>query len=260
MSKVTTTVVFASRMLRRIVVVACVVIFECGGVQAVESPVNERLVGVQTLAPLIKQVTKSIVSIKAVRRTVVAYPSVGPGSGFPDGPLPLTESSFGSGVVVDAERGLIVTSNHVVNGAIKVEVELSDGRQMEANVTEADERSDLALLRISATGLTVGRLGKSVEVAPGDFILAIGDPVGLGQSVSFGIVSAIHRSWQGIACTDLIQTDALLDFGSSGGPLFNLRGEIIGIVAARIGETSNERSFGFAVPSAAIERLLAKRP
>ena len=122
----------------------------------------------------------------------------------------------------------------------------------------ADERFDLAMLRVAASGLSAATIGRSIDVEPGDFVLAVGRTAGLAQSVSFGIVSALHRSHAGIPCQDLIQTDALLDRGSSGGPLFNLRGEVIGIVAATTAETESERGFGLAIPSDAIDRLFVR--
>ena len=220
--------------------------------------VGEDPVGIQTLAPLVKRLVQTVVSIKATKETVMAYPTIDPGSGFPDEPLRVEMT--GAGVVVEAGLGLIVTSNHVVKSADTILVSLVDGRQFDATITVADEYSDLAVLRIPASVLTAGRIGRSVEAEPGDFVIAIGDPLGLGHSVSFGMISALHRTWPGISYRDLIQTDVLLDRGSSGGPLLNLRGEIFGIVSARIGETATERSFGFAVPSAAIDRLLAQLP
>ncbi|MBR1163724.1 trypsin-like peptidase domain-containing protein [Bradyrhizobium sp. BRP56] len=161
----------------------------------------------------------------------------------------------GAGVIIKAESGLIVTTNHLVSGATTLVVRLSDGRQIEATLLVADERYDLAMLRISASGLTAARIGRSIDAEPGDFVLAVGSSSGSAPSVSFGIVSALHRSWPGIPCRDLIQTDALLDRGSSGGPLFNLRGEVIGIVTASTGEAKSERAFGLAIPSDAIDRL-----
>ncbi|WP_456670768.1 S1C family serine protease [Bradyrhizobium sp. USDA 3240] len=108
-------------------------------------------------------------------------------------------------------------------------------------------------MRISASGLTAARIGRSIDAEPGDFVVAVSGSSRFTQSISFGIVSALHRSLPGIPCQDLIQTDALLDRGSAGGPLFNLRGEVIGIVAATTVETESERAF--AIPSDAIDRL-----
>ncbi|MTV15459.1 trypsin-like serine protease [Bradyrhizobium elkanii] len=165
---------------------------------------------------------------------------------------------YGAGVIIKAESGLIVTSNHLVRGAETLAVRLPDGRQLDAKFVVADERYGLAMLRISASGLTAARIGRSIDAEPGDFVLAVGGSSGSAPSVSFGIVSALHRSRPGIPCQDLIQTDALLDRGSSGGALFNLRGEIIGIVAAGADETESERAFGVAIPSDAIDRLYVR--
>ena len=240
------------------VALACALLCGSGGVRAGEVPIGERLRGVQTLAPLVKEVAQSVVGIRASSESVKGYPSVEGNPGFPDESGAPAKDVYGAGVVIQAELGLIVTSHHVVKDAKAVAIRLPDGRELDAHVAVVDERFDLAILRIPSSGLTAGRLGRSVDVQPGDFVLAVGAPFGLGQSVSFGIVSAVHRSWPGLCCHDLIQTDVLLDRGNSGGPLLNLRGEIIGIVTARAGETATERSFGFAIPSDAIDRLLAR--
>ncbi|WP_245350210.1 trypsin-like peptidase domain-containing protein [Bradyrhizobium sp. UFLA03-84] len=205
---------------------------------------------VQTLAPLVGKVIQSVVGITARTETAAV---TGPEPS--NGPPPATKDVYGAGVIIKAEAGLIVTSRHVVSGAKALSVRLSDGRQLDAKFVVADERYDLAMLRISAPGLTAARIGRSIDAEPGDFVLAIGGSSGSGPSVSFGIVSALHRSWPGISCQDLIQTDALLDRGSSGGALFNLRGEVIGIVAAGADATEAGRAFGLAIPSDAIDRL-----
>lgn len=213
---------------------------------------------IQTLAPLVKSVIRSVVSIKASVRTMEEYPVIESQSGFPDGPLPATRNVYGAGVIVDADRGLIITSNHAVKGADTILVMLSDQRKFDARIIQIDGEADLVVLRIDASGLIASPIGKPDEVEPGDFVVVISDPLGLDRSATFGIVSALHRSWPGIAYRDLIQTDALLDRGSSGGPIFNLRGEVVGVVAARIGKTVNERSFGFAIPADAMRRILLK--
>lgn len=210
---------------------------------------------VQTLAPLVGKVIQSVVGITARTETAAVTRSMYSGPEPPNGPPPATKDVYGAGVIIKAEAGLIVTSSHVVSGAKTLSVRLSDGRQLDAKFVVADERYDLAMLRISASGLTAARVGRSIDAEPGDFVLAIGGSSGSAPSVSFGIVSALHRSWPGIPCQDLIQTDALLDRGSSGGALFNLRGEVIGIVAAGADETEAEPVFGLAIPSDAIDRL-----
>ncbi|WP_245321024.1 trypsin-like peptidase domain-containing protein [Bradyrhizobium sp. NAS96.2] len=204
----------------------------------------------QTLAPLVGKIIRTVVSIKVDTGTAATSGSINSGP-------PMTKEVSGAGVIIKSESGLIVTSNHLINGAKALSVELSDGRRFEAKFVVADERFDLAMLRVSASGLTAATVGRSIDAEPGDFVLAVGGTAGPAQSVSFGIVSALHRSRAGIPCQDLIQTDALLDSGSSsGGPLFNLRGEVIGIVVATTGEA--ERGFGLAIPSDAIDRLFVR--
>ncbi|WP_229194857.1 S1C family serine protease [Bradyrhizobium acaciae] len=209
----------------------------------------------QPLAPLVGKVIQSVVGIRVSTEATAAARSMDSGPELPNGPPRTTNDVYGAGVIIKAESGLIVTTNHLVSGAKTLAVRLSDGRQLDARFVVADERYDLAMLRISASGLTAARVGRSIDAEPGDFVLAVGGSSGSAPSVSFGIVSALHRSRPGIPCQDLIQTDALLDRGSSGGALFNLRGEVIGIVAAGVDETESERAFGLAIPSDAIDRL-----
>ena len=240
---------WAGRLSSSIVIMTWMLLLWPGQVRAGE------IRDVQTLAPLVGKIIQSVVGIKATTETAAVSRSIDTGPGLPNGPSPTTKDVYGAGVIIKAESGLIVTSNHVVSGAKTLSVRLPDGRQLDARFVVADERYDLAMLRISASGLTAARIGRSIDAEPGDFVLAVGGSSGLTQSISFGIVSALHRSWPGIPCQDLIQTDALLGRGSAGGPLFNLRGEVIGIVAASTGETESERAFGLAVPSDAIDRL-----
>ncbi|MEY9144889.1 S1-C subfamily serine protease [Bradyrhizobium elkanii] len=213
---------------------------------------------VQSLAPLVGKVVQSVVGIKATTETAPASRSMASGPASPGGPSLTAKEVYGAGVIIKAESGLIVTSNHLIRGAETLAVRLPDGRQLDAKFVVADERYGLAMLRISASGLTAARIGRSIDAEPGDFVLAVGGSSGSAPSVSFGIVSALHRSRPGIPCQDLIQTDALLDRGSSGGALFNLRGEVIGIVAAGADETESGRAFGLAIPSDAIDRLYVR--
>ncbi|WP_245334824.1 S1C family serine protease [Bradyrhizobium mercantei] len=241
---------WSARQLPTIIVMMCMLLLWSGQVQAGE------IWGVQTLAPLVGKVIQSVVGIEASTATEAASRSMGAGAELPNGPPPTAKHVYGAGVIIEAESGLIVTSNHLVSGAKTLLVRLPDGRQLDARFVVADERYDLAMLRISASGLTAARIGRSVDAEPGDFVVAVGGSSGLAQSMGFGIVSALHRSLPGIPCQDLIQTDALLDRGSAGGPLFNLRGEVIGIVAATTGETESGRAF--AIPSDAIDRLFVR--
>jgi len=211
-----------------------------------------------SLAPLVKRVLPSVVTVTATKSVLEGYPAGDGETGFPDGPLPRSLEVYGAGVIADAGTGFIVTSNHVVERADTITAGLSDGRNFEASVVEVDKDSDLAILKIVATGLAAAPLREGETAEPGDFVLAIGTPLGLGRSVTFGIVSALHRSLPNIKNADLIQIDAVFDHGNSGGPLFNLRGEIIGINTARASEAAGDRGFGFAIPAAAVRAMLSR--
>ena len=211
-----------------------------------------------TLAPLVKRILPSVVTVKATKPASEEHQIIDPTDGFPDGPLPRSLEIHGAGVITDAAAGFIVTSNHVIEGADAITAGLSDGRSFEASVVTVDKDSDLAVLKIAATGLLAVPLCEGEATEAGDFALAIGTPLKLGRSVTFGIVSALHRSLPSINNADLIQTDALFDHGNSGGPLFNLRGEIIGINTARVSEAAGDRGFGFAVPASAVRAMLSR--
>ena len=166
-------------------------------------------------------------------------------------------NGLGSGVIV-REDGYILTNNHVVKGASVLEVVLSDDRKMEAKVIGTDERTDLAVLKIDATGLVAAKLGSSGDMEVGDWVIAIGSPFGLAQTVTAGIVSATNRNDQGITLYDnFIQTDAAINPGNSGGPLLNLRGEVIGINTAIASQSGGYNGICFAVPSDTAQRVLS---
>jgi serine protease Do len=154
----------------------------------------------------------------------------------------------GSGVIVSAD-GLIVTNDHVVDGASKVEVHLSDRRSFEAEVIGSDSKTDIAVLKIDAKDLPVLRFGNSDSVRVGDLALAIGNPFGIGQTVTMGIVGATGRGNLGIEdYEDFIQTDAAINPGNSGGALINTQGELIGINTAILSRGGGNQGVGFAVP------------
>src|SRR6185437_9019839 len=162
------------------------------------------------------------------------------------------EHSLGSGVIVSND-GYILTNNHVVEGATEIEVSLKDKRQMKAKVVGTDPRTDIAVLKIPATGLATVTLGDSKKAKVGDIVLAIGDPFGIGETVTMGIVSAKGRSELGIegpeGYEDFIQTDAAINPGNSGGALVNTRGELVGINTAIIsGGGGGNQGVGFAIP------------
>ncbi|MBW7973837.1 trypsin-like peptidase domain-containing protein [Bradyrhizobium sp. BR 10289] len=195
---------------------------------------------------LAKRISPAVVGIRGWG--VPSEPRIfDPEAGFPDSPG-LRERQ-GAGVVVDALVGLIVTANHLVAGATVVKASLQDGREVDAVVLVRSERDDVALLRIEPGNLQAVTLESSSVPDVGEPVIAIGNPQNWGQSVTFGIVSALHRSHPGIANGDLIQSDVLVSQGSSGGALVNLKGRLIGVVVAR------RSGFAFAVPTAAVRRL-----
>jgi S1-C subfamily serine protease len=198
------------------------------------------------LSPLVKRVSPAVVRIRGWG--VPSEPRIfDPEAGFPDPPTP--REWQGAGVIVDALGGLIVTANHVVANATVVKVLLQDGRAQDAAVLVRSERDDVALLRIEAGDLRALALENSGALDVGEPVLAIGNPQDWGQSVTFGIVSALHRSCPGIANNELIQSDVRVSQGSSGGALVNLKGRLIGVIVAR------RSGFAFAVPVDAVRRL-----
>ena len=164
---------------------------------------------------------------------------------------------LGSGVIVDADKGYIVTNHHVVNEADEILISLQDGRQVEAKKIGADENSDIALLQIDAEDLVEVKIANSDQLRVGDFTVAIGNPFGLGQTVTSGIVSALGRSGLNVEnYEDFIQTDAAINSGNSGGALVNLNGELVGINTAIIGPNGGNVGIGFAIPSNMMNNLV----
>lgn len=157
------------------------------------------------------------------------------------------QTGIGSGVIVSAD-GFVLTNNHVVRNADELTVELTDGRAFQATVVGADEKSDVAVLKIDAQGLVPARLGDSAQLEVGDWVLAVGSPFGLDQTVTAGIISATNRQTGIIESgyEDFLQTDAAINPGNSGGPLVNLRGEVIGINTAI---SRQGQGIGFAIPA-----------
>ena len=168
---------------------------------------------------------------------------------FPKRSLQRKTQSLGSGVIVDAKRGLVLTNNHVIANADEITVNLRDGRNFKAELVGADPDTDVAVVRIPAENLTALKLADSEQLRIGDFVVAIGNPFGLGQTVTSGIVSALARSGLGITgYEDLIQTDASINPGNSGGALINLRGELVGINTAIYSKSGGNIGIGFAIP------------
>ncbi len=223
--------------------------------------------GEPSLAPMLKNVIPSVVNI-AVKGTKDV--NVGPLFNVPDEfrfmfpDLGRKQSrqfqALGSGVIIDAKKGLIVTNHHVVDDANEIRVALSDGREFEAKKIGSDPHTDLALLKLKDfKNLTEIKLGNSDALEVGDFAVAIGNPFGLGQTVTSGIISALGRSGLNIEnIENFIQTDAAINSGNSGGALVNLRGELIGINTAILGPNGGNIGIGFAIPSNMVKTVVSQ--
>jgi Do/DeqQ family serine protease len=203
-----------------------------------------------SLAPLVERASPAVVNIR-VSQTIENR------SAFNDEALrrffgggSQEVASAGSGVIVDAERGYILTNHHVVENGDEIQVSLMDGKILDAEIVGSDEATDIALIKVDSDGLVEMPIGNSENVRVGDFVLAIGNPFGLGHTVTSGIVSALGRT--GINRTgyeDFIQTDASINPGNSGGALVNMRGELVGINSAIISRSGGNVGIGFAVPT-----------
>ncbi|HXV11243.1 MAG TPA: Do family serine endopeptidase [Burkholderiales bacterium] len=217
-----------------------------------------------TLAPVVSRVTPAVVNISVITRSPIEDnplfrdPFFRRFFGVPDRPQ-RQEQAAGSGVIVDAERGYVLTNNHVIRGAESVIVTLKDRRQFQARLVGTDPGTDIAVLQIPAEELSAIAFGDSDELQIGDYVIAIGNPFGIGQTVTSGIVSALGRT--GLtrgAYEDFIQTDASINPGNSGGALVNLYGELIGINTAIIAPQEGNVGIGLAVPSNMARAVLSQ--
>ncbi len=227
--------------------------------QTANSPLFQNKDGLPTLAPLLQKVTPAVVNISVEsRQTAEMNPLFSDpffrrffeNSPAPNQPRSRQQMSAGSGVIIDAEKGYVLTNHHVVENGERIVVTLKDRRQITARLLGSDPGTDIALLKIEAEKLSALELGDSDRLAVGDYVLAIGNPFGLGQTVTSGIVSALGRSGLNVdGYEDFIQTDASINPGNSGGALITLDGRLVGINTAIIAPSGGNVGIGFAVPA-----------
>ncbi len=208
----------------------------------------------QDLSDVVAPLLGAVVNI-SINRAVPAAPASG---GMDAAARPTTKTALGSGFIIDPS-GIVLTNRHVVEGAFAIMVTLSDDTEAKATLVGATRHTDLALLKINLTRkLPTVRFGDSDRLRVGDPVVAIGNPLGFGHSVSAGIVSALNRDIMLSPYDDFIQTDAAINHGNSGGPLFNMKGEVIGMNTALVssGETTGSVGLGFSIPSNHVKFLV----
>jgi serine protease DegQ len=248
-------------ILQILMLTACAPLYQAGGGLS-QGEIPSLANGYPTLAPLLRRVTPAVVNVSVESKIL---PEEHPflrdpefrrflerfNLPFPEGPADGSRQSVGSGFIVDAQRGYVLTNRHVIEDAQSITVTLKDRRSYRAQLVGSDRTADIAVLRTVPVppGLQALEFGNSDALEVGDFVLAIGNPFGIGQTVTSGIVSALGR--QGIEgeTGDLIQTDASINPGNSGGPLVNLGGQVVGINTALIGPGGGNVGIGFATPS-----------
>ncbi|TMM50773.1 DegQ family serine endoprotease [Sulfitobacter sabulilitoris] len=252
------TVTGFGRMVAALIILALAFVAP-GNAQTADAPFLRNDTGLPTLAPLLAEITPAVVNISVEsRRTAEMNPlfndpffrrffDLPP---MPQQPAPRQQMSAGSGVIVDAGQGYVLTNHHVVENGDRIIVTLKDRRQFDADLIGSDAGTDIALLRIDAEDISALDLGDSDQLRVGDYVLAIGNPFGLGQTVTSGIVSALGRSGLNVdGYEDFIQTDASINPGNSGGALVTLDGRLVGINTAIIAPSGGNVGIGFSVPS-----------
>jgi serine protease Do/serine protease DegQ len=208
-----------------------------------------------SLAPMLEKVTPAVVNISTKTRVQARDPYFDDPVfrqffGLQGAPRSRVEQSLGSGVIVDAAKGYILTNNHVVGGADDITVTLQDGRDFKGKLVGTDPDTDVAVVQIQGSNLQALPMADSSQLRVGDFVVAVGDPFGLGQTVTSGIVSALSRSGLGgSGYQNFIQTDASINPGNSGGALVNLRGELVGINTMILSPSGGNVGIGFAIPT-----------
>jgi serine protease Do len=222
--------------------------------------------GPQSVAPVAEQLIEAVVNVSTSQAIKgpqgLPLPAVPKGSPYHEyfddffdhhgapSPQDRMVSSLGSGFIVDGKDGIIVTNNHVIDGAEEIQINLHDGTKLKAELIGKDTKTDIALLKVSSPKeLKSVKFGSSAAMRVGDWVMAIGNPFGLGGSVTLGIISAKARNINSGPYDDYLQTDAAINKGNSGGPLFNMDGEVIGVNTAIISPTGGSIGIGFAVPA-----------
>ncbi len=217
-----------------------------------------------SLAPMLANVTPTVVNISSKTRVQVHNPYFDDPVfrqffGLPATPRERVEQSLGSGVIVDAAKGYILTNNHVVGGANEITVTLQDGRTFKARLVGTDPDTDVAVVQIHASGLKALPIADSGRLRVGDYVVAVGEPFGLSETVTSGIVSALGRSGLGDSrYQNFIQTDASINPGNSGGALVNLRGQLVGINTMIFSPSGGNVGIGFAIPSNLASEVMAQ--
>ncbi|MGO4999803.1 Do family serine endopeptidase [Oceanisphaera sp. W20_SRM_FM3] len=218
---------------------------------------------IRSLAPVLEKVTPAVVNI-SVSGSKVSRQGIPEQFRFFFGPdMPgeqVQERPFqalGSGVIIDAKKGYVITNNHVISDADKILITLMDGQEYEAELIGSDKQSDIALLKVDAKDLVAIEFSDSDALRVGDFAIAIGNPFGLGQTVTSGIISALGRSGLNVEnLENFIQTDAAINSGNSGGALLDLNGKLVGINTAILGPNGGNIGIGFAIPSNMVKNLI----
>jgi S1-C subfamily serine protease len=231
-------------------------------ISAFSAEATSRKPEMPTLAPIVERVLPGVVSIAVHghapdQEAAVGDPLLRQFFGIPENAEPPKREFWaaGSGVIVDASQGLVLTNRHVLENAEDVTVVLADGRRMAAESVGADSDIDIAVLRVAPRQLVTVPFGNSDDLRVGDYVIAVGNPFGLGQTVTMGLVSALGRSGVESRLESFIQTDASINVGNSGGALIDMKGELVGINTALFGPTGLNIGIGFAIRSMWRERL-----